>query len=118
MTSLATWATSDPAVAEFASPGVLTPKARGEVAVSAAFGALRSDVSWSVLVDPGQTARIVCLVSGFVSDADSAEPIPDARVEILRGYASETLTYRVDSPMGAPGGNPPTLNFQLRRTPR
>jgi hypothetical protein len=31
------------------------------------------------------------------------------------GYAPSTLSYRVDSPIGPPGGNPPFLDFKLRR---
>jgi hypothetical protein len=31
------------------------------------------------------------------------------------GYAPSTLTYRVDSPLGPAGGNPPFLDFRLRR---
>jgi len=30
------------------------------------------------------------------------------------GYAPSTLTYRVDSPIGPAGGNPPFLDFRLR----
>ncbi|MEA2692200.1 MAG: CarboxypepD reg-like domain [Acidobacteriota bacterium] len=31
------------------------------------------------------------------------------------GYVPSTLTYRVDSPVGPAGGNPPFLDFRLRR---
>jgi hypothetical protein len=33
------------------------------------------------------------------------------------GYSPSTLTYRVDSPVGPSGGNPPFLDFRLRPTP-
>jgi hypothetical protein len=33
----------------------------------------------------------------------------------LPGYMSSTLSYRVDSPIGPAGGNPPFLDFQLRK---
>jgi len=32
------------------------------------------------------------------------------------GYSPSTLTYRVDSPVGPSGGNPPFLDFRLRPT--
>jgi Carboxypeptidase regulatory-like domain len=35
---------------------------------------------------------------------------------IKAGYESSTLTYRVDSPVGPAGSNPPFLDFRLRRS--
>lgn len=151
VTALATWIASDTTVAEFIEPGILRPKRRGEVDISATYQQLVAGLASWFLVDPQQTARRLYWVAGIIRDADIHLPLSDASVEILSGYASgaravsnqfgsyridriltaevfsaqasklgyasETVTYRVDSPVGPADGNPPFLDFNLRRIP-
>ena len=150
VTALASWLVSDPSVADLVAPGVLKPKRRGEVDVSAQYQQLPTDMGdWWFLVDPQQAAQFLYWVAGIVRDGDTQVPLSDVRVEILSGYASgasgvsnqagsykidriltqevfsiraskdgyasQTVTYRVDPPVGPAGGNPPWVNFNLHR---
>lgn len=69
VTSQATWASSDPAVATVSSAGVVTAKSAGTVAVAAAYSGAQGSLSFTV------TSAATFTLKGTVTDIESRSPL-------------------------------------------
>jgi len=84
VTTQAVWSTSDQNVAAISAPAVVTPVARGEIEINAAYGYRATPVLY--LVDPRESPTELGWISGDVrEDNESNETIAGATVEIVEG---------------------------------